>query len=177
MALLARQNWSDECEAAVNKQIDLEYYASHYYHLLYCFFRRDDVGLEKIADYYKKASVEEREHAEKLMDYQTMRGGRVVFEGVPMIEITLEDHFKDNSHVKESFAIALGLEKKVNQSLLNLHLLASEKEDPQFTDFLEGEYLKEQVEASYELSKIISQLQLIGNDGHGVWNFASEFDL
>ena len=173
----AKQNWSNDCENAVNNQIDLEYYASHYYHLLYCFFRRDDIGLEKIANYFKKASEEEREHAEKLMDYQTLRGGRVVFKGVKEIELSLEDHIRAKSHIKEAFCLALGLEKTVNQSLLNIHRLASEKEDPQFTDFLEGEYLKEQVEANYELSKIISQLELIGNDGAGLWNFAHNFNL
>ena len=175
MDITARQNWSQKCEEGVNKQIDLEYYASHYYHLLYCFFRRDDIGLEKIANYFKKASEEEREHAEKLMDYQTTRGGRVVFGGVDKIEIPLEDKIADKSFLKESFVIALGLEKKVNQSLLNLHKLASDVEDPPFTDFLEGEYLSEQVEANYELATIISQLTLIGNDGHGLWDFAKEF--
>lgn len=171
----ARQNWSQECEDGVNKQIDLEYYASHYYHLLYCFFRRDDVGLENIANYFKKASEEEREHAEKLMDYQTTRGGRVVFGGVQKITVPLEDKIADKSFIREAFIIALGLEKKVNQSLLNLHKLADEKTDPPFTDFLEGEYLAEQVEANYELATIISQLELIGDDGHGLWNFAREF--
>jgi len=174
---LARQNWSEECETGVNKQIDLEYYASHYYHLLYCFFRRDCVGLEKIAEYFKKASEEEREHAEKLMDYQTKRGGLVEFGGVPKITINLDETAGDRSYVRCAFELALGLEKRVNKSLLDLHELASSVSDPQFTDFLEGEYLEEQVEANYELGKIIAQLKLIGSDGHGIWNFAQEFSV
>ena len=175
MDVTAKQNWSNECEKGVNNQIGLELYASHYYHLLYCFFRRDDIGLEKIANYFKKASEEEREHAEKLMDYQTTRGGRVVFNGVDKIVIPLEDKIADKSYLREAFVIALGLEKKVNQSLLNLHKQASDDNDPPFTDFLEGEYLKEQVEANYEIATIISQLTLIGNDGPGLWQFANEF--
>ena len=46
---------------------------------------------------------------------------------------------------------------------------------PQFTDFLEGEYLEEQVTAINELTKYASQLERIGNNGHGIWNFDKEF--
>ncbi len=174
---LARQNWDSECETALNKQIDLEYYASHYYHLLYCFFHRDTIGLENIAKYFQKASVEEREHAEKLMDYQTKRGGVVEFGGIPKIQIELDDTICDGSYVKKAFELALNLEKKVNLSLLKLHKLASDHEDPPFADFLESEYLYEQVDANYELSKYISQLNLIGNNGHGIWSFARNFSI
>ena len=110
------------------------------------------------------------------MDYQTERGGRVEFNGVDKIVIPLEDKIKDKSFIKEAFVLSLNLEKKVNASLLNLHKIASKFDDPPFTDFLEGVYLNEQVEANYELAKIISALNLIGNDGHGLWNFAHEFE-
>ena len=40
---------------------------------------RDDVALHGFAKRFKEASHEEREHAEKLIQYQNMRGGRVIF--------------------------------------------------------------------------------------------------
>ena len=38
---------------------------------------------------------------------------------------------------------------------------------------LEGEFLEEQVEAIADISRKISQLRLIGEDGHGIWNFVN----
>ena len=53
------------------------------------------------------------------------------------------------------------------QSLLELHKVASAHEDPQLTDFLEGEYLKEQVEAQKEIGTLITQMKNAG-DGLGL---------
>ena len=172
----ARQNWTQSCEDSLNKQINMEYYASHYYHLLYTFFKRDNVALGNIANFFKKSSEEEREHAEKLMDYQVTRGGVVQFTGVDKIELYLNAGSKDFDYVLKSFEKALELEKSVNESLLNLHKTADENNDPQFADFLEGNYLNEQVEANYELSKYITQLEMIGNNGFGIYMFDKEFE-
>ena len=46
------------------------------------YFDRDDVALKGFHKFFKKASEEEREHAEKMMKYQNMRGGRVVLQPV-----------------------------------------------------------------------------------------------
>ncbi|KAL4593015.1 ferritin, middle subunit, partial [Arapaima gigas] len=53
---------------------------------------------------------------------------------------------------------ALELEKKVNQALLDLHKVASEKTDPHLCDFLETHYLNEQVEAIKKLGDHITNL-------------------
>ena len=50
---------------------------SYVYHALYSYFSRDNVALPGFAAFFKAASAEEREHAEILMDYQNVRGGRV----------------------------------------------------------------------------------------------------
>ena len=44
------------------------------YHSLYCFFDRDVVGLPGLAEYFRRSSEEEREHAEKLMAQQARPG-------------------------------------------------------------------------------------------------------
>ena len=72
-----RQNWSKQCEEQSNKHIVEEYKASLSYHSISNYFNRDDVGLNKLVDYFNQASLEEREHADKLMKYQNMRGGIV----------------------------------------------------------------------------------------------------
>lgn len=42
------------------------------------YFDRDDVALPGFAKFYKDSANEENEHAQKLIKYQNMRGGRVV---------------------------------------------------------------------------------------------------
>ncbi|MBA0651157.1 hypothetical protein Goklo_018520, partial [Gossypium klotzschianum] len=67
---LARQKYADACEAAINEQINVEYNVSYVYHSLYAYFDRDNVALKGFAKFFKESSEEEREHAEKLMEYQ-----------------------------------------------------------------------------------------------------------
>merc|ERR1711890_75009 len=60
-----RQNYPEECEALVNKQINMELYASYVYQSMAYHFDRDDVALDGFFEYFKKESGEERAHAEK----------------------------------------------------------------------------------------------------------------
>ena len=46
------------------------------------YFDRDDVALKGFHKFFKKSSDEEREHAEKMMKYQNLRGGRVVLQPI-----------------------------------------------------------------------------------------------
>merc|ERR1712107_486141 len=66
----------------INKQINMEFYASYVYLSMSSFFNRDDQALRGFADHFKKESNEERAHGMKLMEYQTKRGGRVVFQDI-----------------------------------------------------------------------------------------------
>lgn len=79
---LARQNFHLDCEAAINKQINLELYSSYVYMSMATFFGRDDIALPGFHKYFKKSSDEERGHAEKFIKYQNMRGGRVVYSDI-----------------------------------------------------------------------------------------------
>ena len=63
-------------------QINMELYASYCYLSMAAYFARDDVALHGFAKRFRSASKEEREHADLLIDYQNMRGGRVVFREV-----------------------------------------------------------------------------------------------
>lgn len=73
----ARVDFHQECEAAINEQINIEYTISYVYHALHAFFDRDNVGLPGFASFFDEASKEEREHAQLLIEYQNKRGGRV----------------------------------------------------------------------------------------------------
>ena len=55
----------------------------------------------------------------------------------------------------------------VNKSLLNLHKVGEENNDPQLCDFIESEYLEEQVEAIKKIADLVTQLNRVGGDGLG----------
>ncbi|KAI4306492.1 hypothetical protein L6164_029766 [Bauhinia variegata] len=165
---LARQKYADDCEAAVNEQINVEYNVSYVYHAMFAYFDRDNVALKGLAKFFKESSEEEREHAEKLMEYQNKRGGRVKLQSIVM-PLSEFDHVEkgDASYAME---LALSLEKLTNEKLLKLHSVASKNDDVQLADFVESEFLGEQVEAIKRISEYVAQLRRVGK-GHGVWHF------
>ena len=168
--------WKLQCQREVNKQINLEFWASYQYHFIWSHFNRNSVGLENVANYFKKASDEEREHAHKLMEYQNMRGGSVELVDITNVDLRYlnqkaREGLPNENDVLASFRKALEMEIIVYDSLLELHKVADDNNDPQFADFIEGEYLEEQVKAISEIEKYISQLERIGDNGHGVWDF------
>lgn len=167
-ASLARQRYADECEAVVNEQINVEYSASYVYHSLFSYFDRDNVALKGLAKFFKESSEEEREHAEKLMKYQNMRGGRVKLYTIMMPPSEFEHAEKGDALY--AMELALSLEKLVNEKLLNLHCVAEKNNDPQLQEFVEGEFLGEQVEAIKKIADYVTQLRMVGK-GHGVWHF------
>jgi ferritin heavy chain len=69
------------------KQINLELKASHIYLSMASYFARDNVALPGLHQFFKKSSEEEREHAEKLIDYQNKRGGKVAIQGIPAPDV------------------------------------------------------------------------------------------
>ena len=179
-----RQNYHPECEAGVNKQINLELYAFYTYLSLVSYvhikthyfssellqshhFDRDDVALKGFSKFFKKSSDEELEHAEKLMKFQNQRGGRILLQDIKKPE---KDEWGNGL---DGMKTALMLERHVNQSLLDLHKIAEKHDDPQMQDFLEGNYLQEQVEAIKELGDYVTNLKRLGT-GHGEWHFDRE---
>ncbi|KAL7590774.1 hypothetical protein Lser_V15G39433 [Lactuca serriola] len=165
---LARQNYFDDCEAAINEQINVEYNVSYVYHALYAYFDRDNVAMKGFAKFFKESSDEEREHAEKLMKYQNMRGGRVKLHTI--VGPPSEFEHEEKGDALYAMELALSLEKLVNEKLLSLHRVADTNNDPQLADFIESEFLVEQVEAIKKISDYVSQLRRVGK-GHGVWHF------
>ncbi|CAN8026572.1 unnamed protein product [Ixodes persulcatus] len=101
------------------------------------------------------------------MAYQNKRGGRVVLQPIAK---PAQDEWGSGL---EAMQAALELEKTVNQSLLELHKLATERDDGQLCDFLEGNYLNEQVEAIKELSDYVTNLKRVG-PGLGEYMFDKE---
>merc|ERR1712180_154106 len=149
-----RQNYKEDCEALINKQINMEFYASYVYLSMSSYFNRDGQALHGFAEHFKTESGEERAHGMKLMEYQTKRGGKVVFQDIAK-PTTMEW-----GTPLEAMEAALELEKTVNQSLLDLHKGADG--DAHLCDFLEANFLDEQVDAIKEISGWITKLKRAG---------------
>ncbi|KAL0375386.1 UNVERIFIED_CONTAM: Ferritin-3, chloroplastic [Sesamum radiatum] len=146
---LARQGFSEECEAAINEQINVEYCVSYVYHALYAYFDRDNVALKGLAKSNK-------------------RGGRVKLLSIERPPAEFDDAEKGDALY--AMELALCLEKLTNEKLLKLHSIADKNNDPQLADFVESEFLEEQVEAIKKISEYVAQLRRVGK-GHGVWHF------
>ena len=97
----------------------------------------------------------------KLMEYQTKRGGRCVFQDIA------KPCNSEWGTPLEAMEAALELEKTVNQSLLDLHKVAGDKGDGHLCDFLESEYLEEQVAGIKAIGDLITKMKRAG-DGLGL---------
>merc|ERR1719348_1643413 len=119
------------------------------------YFARDDIALQGFSKRFLDASQEERDHAQKLIEYQIKRGGRVVFREIAKPSVD------EWGNALEAVEATLELEKTVNESLLVMHKSADDHNDGQLTDFLESNYLEEQVEATLELEKTVNESLLV----------------
>ena len=147
------QNYHPHCEAAVNSQISLELHASYAYRSTAFYFDCDDVALQNSAQFFLCQSRENTERAEKLMQLQNQRGGRIHLRDVKKPD---RDDWESGLKAMEC---ALHLEKCVNQSLLDLHQLATDKNDAHLCHFLESQYLHEQVKFIKELGVYVTSLR------------------
>merc|ERR1712215_295019 len=157
---IIRQNFHEDCEKLLNKQINLEMYASNMYLSLYSYFIQHDKALPGFAKMFFKSSEEERGHSVTLIDYLAKRGGKVVMEDVkkPDFELTT---------AKKAVELALNLEKDVNQALIDLHEVAEDKKDGHLVDFLEEHFLEEQVDSIKDLADLLTRCEMAG-EGIGV---------
>ncbi|CAK9174210.1 unnamed protein product [Ilex paraguariensis] len=169
-ASLARQKYTDHCEFAINEQINVEYNVSYVYQAMYAYFDRDNIASYCLVanSFFKESSEEERQHAEKLMEYQNKRGGKVKLQSM-LMPVSEFDHIEKGDALY-AMELALSLEKLTNEKLLNLHRVADQNNDVQLADFVESEFLAEQLEAIKKLSEYVAQLRRVAK-GHGVWHF------
>ncbi|KAM9299061.1 ferritin heavy chain B-like [Gastrophryne carolinensis] len=160
-----RQNFSHDSEAAINHVANLKMYASYTYLSLAYYFERDDVALQHVSEFFKELSHEEQEHAEKLLSCQNKRGGRVVLQ-----DIKRPDQDSWGSSL-EAMQIALTLEKNVNQALLELHKVATDRKDPHLCDLLECDHLGHHVKHMKKIGDHITNLKRLGVPQNGMGEY------
>ncbi|XP_043535477.1 ferritin heavy chain, oocyte isoform-like [Chiloscyllium plagiosum] len=160
-----RQDYPRECEEGINRQINQELTAFYVYLSMSYYFDREDVALRNFAKFYFEQALEEQKHAKLLMDFQNQRGGRIIFWD---IKKPSRDEWGNGLEAMEQ---ALELEKTVNKSILELHKVASEHNDLVLCEFLESNYLNEQIEAIRMFGDHITNLKRLGAPENGMGEY------
>merc|ERR1712055_1050982 len=164
-----RQNYHKECEALVNKQINIEFCASHVFNSMSCYFTRADQALPGFARFFRKFSTEERKHGAALMEYQAKRGGKVVLQDITKpskVEIVKEiGHWI--TKIKRAglgyglYVLDRVLEKAViNNALLELQTTGLNTQFEDVTDFMQEEFLEKQVNNFKEISDWLAKIRM-----------------
>lgn len=151
-----RQNYRPECEAAVNSHAALEFHASFQCLAVSFYLNHVDVALKHFSRFFLLRSLEHSKTTESLMFLQNQRGGRICF-----LDIRKPETQQWESGL-QAMQDTLHLEKYVNQSLLNLHQLATDSSDTDLCQFLRAGYLNQQVKFIRELRNHLSDLSNMG---------------
>lgn len=159
--------------SAVNEQINVEYNISYAYHAMACYFDRSEHNLPGFARYFREKSLEERLHAQLLMDFQSTRGGKVQLLPLQSPESEFADPAGKKSDALYSMELALSLERLNYEKLLGLWRVFDDHSDPQSLHFVEN-MLDEQVDDVKRVADFVGQLHRIGSNGYGIWQFDHE---
>lgn len=141
-------------EAALNAQINEEFFSSFLYLSMSSYF--ESISLSGMAHWMKLQSQEEHMHAMKLYTYCIQKGGRVILEpiGKPANE------WKSPLAVYEE---TLKHERHITQCIDSLVDLAITERDHATNGFLQW-FVTEQVEEEANVTKIIDELKLVGDN-------------
>jgi ferritin len=157
---------SSKIEAALNRQIDLEGYASMYYLSMasWCEVK----GFNGIASFLYHHSDEERMHMLKLFRYINDRGGHAIVPG-------LQSPPKDYESIRAIFDTVLSHEVKVSNEINALVALCIDEKDYTTHNFLQW-YVAEQIEEETLARNVLDKLNLIGDDKGGMYLFDRDLE-
>jgi ferritin len=147
-----------EFEAALNTQLNRELFSSYLYLSMSAWFER--IGLKGHAHWMRLQAQEEKDHADKILDYLLMRDGVVLFAG-----IDAPDQEWDSS--LSAFEATYKHEQFVTQSINELMDVALKHSDHAGIAFLQW-FVSEQVEEEATVSEIVGRLKLVEGDGRGL---------
>ena len=150
---------SKKMEKAINEQIQAEFFSAYMY--LAMSLECEGKLFKGMAHWLKLQYEEEREHAQKMIDYMVERGN------VPEL--------KDIKATKMGFGTPLQLfekvlahEQHVTALIHKLYELAMDEKDYATQIFLQW-FITEQVEEEASADEIVEKLKLIKNDTAALW--------
>lgn len=152
---------SKTIEKALNKQIELEAYASQFYLAMASWAEKE--GYNGTSGFLFKHSAEERMHMLKLIQYVNERGGHAV---IP----ALKQPPKKFKNLIEIFKNLLDHEVKVSKEINKVVDMCLKEKDYTTHNFMQW-YVSEQIEEEALARTIIDKLNLIGDDKGGLYLF------
>ncbi|KAL9546350.1 hypothetical protein MBANPS3_006704 [Mucor bainieri] len=158
---LAKQNYTQLAEDAVNQQIQMYQMAQQTYIAAAAYFNNAEVALPGFTKFFHERAEHEGKMAQHLIDYQITRGGICIISAIPQPLID----WKSATNAVET---CLSLEKDVNKSLLSLTALAINNADAHLRHILKGGHLKYKVETISNVAKGYTQIKRVGGEGLGL---------
>ena len=146
---------SPKMEAAINKQINAEFYSAYLYLAMSC--QADALRLKGVANWFNVQYQEEVAHAPGFLNYLQDRGGRVVLEAIEAPQTEWPNALAMYEHTCKH-------EAHVTSLINDLAALAVEEKDFAASQFLNW-YVNEQVEEESAADQILGDLTLAQNDG------------
>lgn len=137
---------------ALNEQILAEMWSSNLYLSMSIHFAQ--IGLDGCAHWMKKQSMEELEHAHKMIDYSIQRGGQVKLDQINVVPTAFGTPLEIFEHVYTH-------EVHVSELIDKLVDVAAEEKDKATQDFLWG-FVREQVEEEATAKALVDKLKLYG---------------
>lgn len=149
---------SKKLEKAINEQINKELYSEYLYISMQAWFANQN--LDGMATWMDAQGKEERFHAMKFFNYLIERGGKVALKPIDGPQVDFDNPLK-------AFTQAYKHEQLVTKSINDLMDLAIKENDHAAKSFLQW-FVDEQVEEEASVDKIVAQLKMVGDNGHGI---------
>lgn len=137
---------------ALTEQILAEMWSSNLYLSMYIHFTQ--IGLNGCANWMKKQSQEELEHAYKLIDYSVNRGGQVKLDQINVVPTAFGTPLEVFEHIYAHEVHVSGLIDKLVD-------VAHAENDKATQDFL-WSFVREQVEEEATAKNIVEKLKAYG---------------
>lgn len=150
---------NQKIEKALNSQINKELFSSYIYLSMSSYF--ESKNLTGMATWMKIQADEEHLHAMKFYAYVIQKGGRVILSAI-------EAPKSEWKSVLEVFEETYTHEKFITASIDELVNLSLEVKDHATNNFLQW-FVTEQVEEEANVTKIIDDLKMIGDNSYGVF--------
>jgi bacterioferritin B len=133
----------------INQQIGHEFAASQQY--VSCAVHYDGHTLPRLAAFFYRQALEERNHALMMVNYLLSTGARAVIPGVAAPKADFED-------LASPVRLALEQERRVSEQVAQLAALAREQGDYASEQFMQW-FIKEQVEEVASMSALLEVVE------------------
>ncbi len=150
---------TDRMHKALNDQLQAEFESAYIYLAMAAYF--EDKGLEGMSNWMNVQFQEEQTHALKFYRYIIERGGRVELQTLPQPP-------RDWDSPLAAFEAAYDHERMISGRINDLVSLAVEEKDHATNNMLQW-FVAEQVEEEASVDAIVTQMRLVGENGHGLF--------